>query len=479
MSASTTRAGTTVEVTAATDSAESSPVRRHLITWIAVALASVALALITRWIHTGDEYWGQRWTVDLTVYLASGETVREGNSLYDLVVMSPLYGEMPYLYPPLTALLFFVPLSFLPPVVAGLMWNSASLIALGAAIWLTLGIAGVRNDRARWVLTVLGLVMAACLLPVRLHLIAGQINAFLLLLVLLDFRRAPGRWQGVGIGIAAGLKITPLIFIAYLMITRRWAAARNALAAFLATVAIGFLLLPADAARYWGGLVLHSSRAGGVFDTPNQSLAGALARVMSGEQYDAWWLLVMAVVGLWGMGVALFAFRRGADFLGFSATAVTGLLISPVSWEHHWVYVIPLLVWLAVWAWRKRSLPVAAITAVLVLVFTVRTFMLMGIEESPPSPMTLAAWEQVIAAPFPLAGLALLTLGPLWVGRTFPRRNAGPGATTDPSHPAPGAGAPLPQQPAQSGERPRASADPATRTRAAFGRPTTLLGEEK
>ncbi|HEX5568889.1 MAG TPA: glycosyltransferase 87 family protein, partial [Streptomyces sp.] len=394
--------------------------RHRLLTWSAVVVVSVTLALAASWIYTHDDYWSRRWTVDLTVYLASGETVREGGSLYDLVIISPLYGEMPYLYPPLTALLFFVPLSFLPMGAASLVWNSASLVALGAVVWLTLGIAGVRDDRTRSVLTVAGLVLAACLLPVRIQLIAGQINMFLLLLVLLDFSRRSGRLQGVGIGIAAGLKVTPLIFIVYLAVTRRWAAARNALAAFLATVAAGFLVLPADAARYWGGLVFHSSRAGGVFDTPNQSLAGAMARALSSEQFANWWLLVMAVVGLWGMAVALSAFRRGADFLGFSATAITGLLISPVSWEHHWVYVIPLLVWLAVRAHRQRSLPVAAVTAGLVAVFTVRVFMLVGIQESPPAPMSLAVWQQVVAAAFPLTGLALLVFGPLWLRRHFP-----------------------------------------------------------
>ncbi|CAL9469434.1 hypothetical protein SUDANB106_02831 [Streptomyces sp. enrichment culture] len=394
--------------------------RRTLLTWSAVVAVSVALALAASWIYTRDDYWSRRWTVDLTVYLASGETVREGASLYDLVIISPLYGEMPYLYPPLTALLFFVPLSFLPVGAASLVWNSASLVALGAVVWLSLGIAGVRDDRTRSVLTVVGLVLAACLLPVRIQLIAGQINMFLLLLVLLDFSRRSDRLRGVGIGIAAGLKITPLIFIVYLLVTRRWAAARNALAAFLATVAVGFLVLPGDAARYWGGLVFHSSRAGGVFDTPNQSLAGAMARALSSEQFTSWWLLVMAVVGLWGTAVALFAFRRGSDLLGFSAIAVTGLLVSPVSWEHHWVYVIPLLVWLAVRSHRTRSLPLAAATAVLVTVFTVRVFMLVGIQESPPAPMALAAWEQVVAAAYPLTGLALLALGPLWIRRNLP-----------------------------------------------------------
>lgn len=433
--------------------------RRHVLTLTGVVVLSLVLAQAAYAIYTADSYWSRRWSVDLTVYLASGETVRAGESLYDLVVMSPLYGEMPYLYPPLTALLFFVPLSYLPAAAAAFVWNASSLVALGAVVWLALGIAGVRDGRARSVLTLVGLVLAACLLPVRVQLIAGQINMFLLLLVLLDFRGRAGRWQGVAIGIAAGLKITPLIFIVYLLATRRWRAAAHALGAFAATVAAGFAVLPSDALRYWGGLVLHSSRAGGVFDTPNQSLAGALARVLSGAQYGAWWLLVMALVGLWGLTVAVYAFRRGSDFLGFSATAVTGLLVSPVSWEHHWVYVIPLLIWLTVRAHRQRSAGLALATALLVAVFTVRVFTLVGIEESPPAPMALAVWEQVVAALFPLAGLALLALGPLWIRRTHP---LGQGPRTR------GAAAPHPAEPPDGGPGGAGDADPSaapTRTR--------------
>ncbi|MEV6985859.1 glycosyltransferase 87 family protein [Sphaerisporangium sp. NPDC051017] len=391
----------------------------RVITWSAVAVTSVVLALIAAYVYRHDSYWSQRWTVDLTVYLASGHTVRDGQSLYDLVVMSPLYGPMPYLYPPLTAILFFVPLSFLPAATASLVWNAVSLMALGAVVWMTLGIAGVRDGRVRAVLTIAGLILTAWLLPVRVQLVAGQINMFLLLLVLMDFRRPEGRWKGIGIGIAAGLKVTPLIFILYLLLTRRWGAARNATLAFLGTAAIGFLVRPADSLTYWGGLVFHSSRAGGVFDTPNQSLAGMLARVLASDAFSQWWLVVMVAVGAYGLAVAAYAFRRGADFLGFSATAITGLLISPVSWEHHWVYVIPLLIWLAIWAYTKRAVGVAIGTALLAAIFTVRVFMIVGIQEAPPAPMDLALWQQVVANMFPLTGLALLVLGPLWVRRHF------------------------------------------------------------
>jgi alpha-1,2-mannosyltransferase len=214
--------------------------------------------------------------------------------------------------------------------------------------------------------------------------------------------------------------VTPLIFIGYLLVTRQWRAAATALATFLGTVLAGFVLMPADAARYWGGLVLHSSRAGGVWDTPNQSVAGALSRGVSGTQFAHWWLVVLAVLAVLGLAVAHHVHRHGSDFLGFSAAAITGLLVSPVSWEHHWVYVIPLLVFLAVRAYRTRSAGLAAATAALVTVFSVRVFSLLGIEESPPAPMALAGWEQVIAALFPLTGLLLLLAAPLWIRRGAP-----------------------------------------------------------
>lgn len=393
--------------------------RLRVITWSAVVVSAFALALIAAYVFTRDPYWSLRWTVDLKVYLASGLAVREGTSLYDVVVMSPLYGEMPYLYPPLTAVLFFVPLSFLPIGAASLVWNAVSLVALGAVVWLSLRIAGLRDPRVLAALTIVGLILATWLLPVRIQLIAGQINMFLLLLVLMDFRPNAGRWRGIGIGIAAGFKVTPLIFIGYLVVTRQWRAAWTATLAFLGTVVAGFILLPADSMRYWGGLFLHSSRAGGVFDTPNQSLSGALARVLTNDHFAQWWLIVLGIVAAIGLAVARYAHQRGSDFLGYAAAAITGLLISPVSWEHHWVYVIPLLIWLTCWAYQRRSVGVGLVAALLVAVFTVRLFSLLGIQESPPEPMDLAAWEKVVAAMFPITGLLLLLLGPLWVARNI------------------------------------------------------------
>lgn len=164
--------------------------------------------------------------------------------------------------------------------------------------------------------------------------------------------------------------------------------------------------------------MLHSSRAGGVWDTPNQSISGAMARILRGDQFAHWWLVVLALVATLGLVAAAYVHRDGSDFLGFSAAAVTGLLVSPVSWEHHWVYVIPLLVWLAVRAYQTRSAVLWLVTALLVTAFSVRVFSLVGIQESPPAPMDLAVWQQLIAALFPVTGLLLLLASPIWVRHT-------------------------------------------------------------
>ncbi|MFD5830054.1 glycosyltransferase 87 family protein [Lentzea sp. NPDC060358] len=392
----------------------------------AVVLTAVVVALVAHAVCTADPYWSLRWTVDLRVYLASGQAVRDGQSLYDLTVLSPLYGPMSYTYPPLAAIVVFAPLSFLPIGPASLVWNAASLVALGAVVWLTLGIAGVRDRRVRGALAVGGLVLVSLLLPVRVQLIAGQINAFLLLLVLLDFRPGAGRWRGAGIGIAAGLKVTPLIFLAYLLVTRQWAAARTAALAFLGTVAAGAAVAPGDSREYWGGLVLESSRVADVFVTPNQSLSGAMARALGTVGFDRWWLVVLAAVALAGLAVARVLHRRGSDFLGFSAAALTSLLVSPVSWEHHWVWVLPLLVWLAVRASQQRSAGPAAVVVVLAVVFTVRWFALLGVPEVPEDLAELTVWQHIAAALWPITGLLLLFLGPLWAVRPRSNNNSSP-----------------------------------------------------
>ena len=199
---------------------------------------------------------------------------------------------------------------------------------------------------------------------------------FLTTLVLLDLawiERAPrGRNRGLGgalIGIAAGIKLTPAVFAVYLLATRRYRAAATAAAAFAGTVAIAFALVPGDATRYWDLSFLDPGHVGRIQNVANQSLLGALARVLGTLSVGSVWLPVAATVGVAGIALAARAGRAGQAAQAFALCAVTSLLVSPISWSHHWVLAVPALlvgVVAAARRWPSRS-AVAGLTALAVV----------------------------------------------------------------------------------------------------------------
>jgi alpha-1,2-mannosyltransferase len=113
----------------------------------------------------------------------------------------------------------------------------------------------------------------------------------------------------------------------------------------------------------------NQNRIGDPANPSDQSLSGAVARLAgTGDPPRVWWLVAVLAAGLAGLAVAVWAHRRGYRMAGFGCCAVTGLLVSPISWTHHWVWVVPLLVWLTTAAWRRRSAAwaLAAVTAAVV-----------------------------------------------------------------------------------------------------------------
>jgi alpha-1,2-mannosyltransferase len=171
----------------------------------------------------------------------------------------------------------------------------------------------------------------------------GQINLVLLALVVGDLA-LPDRikGKGIGIGLAAGIKLTPLIFIPYLLFTRRVKAAAVSALTFAVTVGLGFVLLPRASAVYWGDQILRPSK---YFHLDNQSLNGVILRLThAGPDAHGYWLIAAVVVGIAGLAVSILASRRGHELLGLVECAATGLLVSPISWSHHYVYVVPALV---------------------------------------------------------------------------------------------------------------------------------------
>jgi alpha-1,2-mannosyltransferase len=180
--------------------------------------------------------------------------------------------------------------------------------------------------------------------PVQRALFLGQVEIVLMALVTWDLCQPDGRGlKGAATGLAAGIKLVPLLFIVYLLLTRRFRQAAVATAAFAVTVAIGFIAFPSASVTWWlGGDFVQAGRAGFVGGQQNQSLRGALTRLIgSVNGAQAAWLAVAAAVALTGLAAAVLLHRRGLASAGLMACALTALLVSPISWDHHWAWLAP------------------------------------------------------------------------------------------------------------------------------------------
>jgi alpha-1,2-mannosyltransferase len=278
--------------------------------------------------------------VDLHVYRMGGAAVLHGGDLYQL-----RFAWLSFTYPPFAAVVFAA-VAAVPWSVAAALLTGASAVALPVALYLGLRLPRPRREPAAvaWPLALAAAAGAIWLEPVRTALTYGQVDILVAAAVLYDLTRPDtSRYKGVAIGLAAGLKLTPAIFVAYLLITRRYRAAATATAAFAGTVAVGFAVLPASSVWFWAGRFANPGRVSQIQDPENQSLLGALARTMHTADVLPAGLPLAAAVAVVGLALAAAAARRGDEALGFILCAVTGLLVSPISWTHHWVIVIPAL----------------------------------------------------------------------------------------------------------------------------------------
>nr|WP_128428449.1 glycosyltransferase 87 family protein [Streptomyces cyaneus] len=304
--------------------------------------------------------------IDLMVYRAEGATVRAGGDLYALRTTA---ARLPATYPPFAALLF-TPLTFLDTATMRTLGTAGNLTLLVVFVRLSLRLVGhARVESVWWVAAV-----TVWCEPVWTTLRYGQINLLLAVLVLWDLSRRPGeRWAGVGLGLAAAVKLTPALFAVFLLLTgvvarRRYGPggpwlrhARVAAVWFTGATLLAAAVLPYDSWRFWSRMVFAAGRVGHAEDTANQALRGVLARLLHTPEPGAAWVAAAAVVGVAGLGVAVAAELRGQRAWAVTSCAVTALLISPVSWSHHWVWGLPVVLLLGTHAYRA-----AAVSALLV-----------------------------------------------------------------------------------------------------------------
>lgn len=273
---------------------------------------------------------------DLRVYYGTVHTwLHHGGRIYDYHVPGTAYG---FTYPPFAAV-SMAPMGYLglgAAIVAALLLN---LVGLVVVLRVLAGPGWRRYGWFGWALVACGLALFE---PLRDTFSFGQVNLLLLALVLGDcwlLSTGRGRWAGAGIGLAAAIKLTPALFIGLLLLARRWKAAAVATAVALGATGLAALVVPEASTFYWTRALWDTTRVGRLDYVSNQSLQGVLAR-LGDTGRPVWATAVVLVMAVWAVR-ARHALVVGDWTAAFALTGLTACLISPITWVHHLVWLLP------------------------------------------------------------------------------------------------------------------------------------------
>ncbi|GHF76318.1 membrane protein [Amycolatopsis bartoniae] len=298
-----------------------------------------------------------KWPTDVDVYRLGADTFLKGHSIYTELPVSSIGGALPYTYPPFSAVLF-VPLAIVPPHIGYPLLTGLTCLCLFPIILAY----RKTSPELRGLLAKPWMVVAgACVLvvahPVANTIFWGQINVILMMLVAVDCLWPNPKWpRGALIGIAAAVKLTPAGFVLLFLLRKDFRAVVTSFVSFCVCTAIAFVLMPHDSWLYWTDRVFHASSMNIGPIHANESVMASFEKLGLGGH-------TLTLVG--GLGVVLVVVmtwlgtRRALDdgnlpmALGVNATGV--LLVSPISWSHHWVLALPTAALIMVMGYQKHK----------------------------------------------------------------------------------------------------------------------------
>jgi alpha-1,2-mannosyltransferase len=293
----------------------------------------------------------RKWDLeDLAVYRAAGRAVVHGHSVFGSYVHDQLRLPLPFIYPPFAALLA-APFSWLTEKTANLAWTGVTIVVLGAVVSVCFAPLIRRFGRAGPFAFVLILGAVAALSPVEDHLRFGQVGIPLMACCIFDCMVEHPRWpRGALVGLASAVKLVPAVFIPYLWFSGRRRAAAVATATFGALTLIGFVVTPGDSWDFFHSKIFEPTSPS--FFT-NQSLEGILQRAIAGP-WRVLWLAAVVIVFVYGLRAAVTASRAGDELRAVAIIGLVSVLVSPISWIHHLVWVVPALA-VIIGAGRNRA----------------------------------------------------------------------------------------------------------------------------
>ena len=291
--------------------------------------------------------------VDLHVYVGGAAALDHPGTLYSYVYadQTPDF-PLPFTYPPFAAVVFY-PLHLLPFGLVAFLWQVTTMAALYGVVRITQRLMGVRAGAGRRA-AMLWTAIAIWIEPLRSNFDYGQINVLLVLAALWAVYTTRWCLSGLLVGVATGVKLTPAITAVYFLGARRVGAAVFSAVVFLGTVVVSLLVVGDQARYYFTDLLGDARRVGPIATSFNQSWRGAISRILG---HDAGYgpLVLAAIAGTAVLAVLAWRALDSSDQLGrLLVVEFFGLLLSPISWTHHWVWLVPLMIWLLRGPLRER-----------------------------------------------------------------------------------------------------------------------------
>jgi alpha-1,2-mannosyltransferase len=360
--------------------------------------------------------------IDLLVYRAGGHAIVTGHSLYaaDFAAVNHSPHRLAFTYPPFSAV-GFVPLALLPVGAAKVLM--VVLNAIASATLFTVVAVAVQDkwDRLRgWsaltapISVKTGLVVSAAAalftasMPIGENFRYGQINVILAAVVAIDILAPRPPWpRGLLVGLAVAIKLTPLVFVGYFVVTRQWRPVLASFAGVASATALGWLVTPSDTVKYVTSLVFETGRIGGLDYASNQSIRGIVERIpaLDGMRGAIWVVATVLVVALATVAIEV-SRRRGDTPAAMLSASYIGLICSPVSWGHHWVWLSATVVYLLM-RWAATG-SIGSLIAGLAVGFVVLAARWTALPNSESRERSWTVLQHLIDSSWALTALALL-----------------------------------------------------------------------
>ncbi len=288
--------------------------------------------------------------LDLSTYLLGGAHATS-NNLFTVTYPTDHLG---FTYPPFSALLF-APFAHFPLRACEVAFSWLNLAALFALIVVSLRAVCATLEKRTTLWWGLALVLPVVLFdPVRQTFLLGQVNIILALMIVADLTMDLPLPRGVLVGLAAAIKVTPIILIPYLFLTRQGRAGLRAGGAFVAAAVFAAAVNTSTSWSYWTHYIRDPQRAGMLSWIGNQGVLGAAERLLGRTVATPTTFVIVVSVGVLGLLIAAGAYRRSSPVLGLLVVEATESLASPVSWSHHFIWMVLLVAWLALAEDRPR-----------------------------------------------------------------------------------------------------------------------------